>query len=198
MTSKLLSFILFADDTNIFFSHKNIPSLVEKISNELDVVSSWFTANKLTNGSPISRVENTKFLGITINQNLSWKPHIDIFHSKVIGVIGKGWQYLDTNSFYNSLFLPYMSHHNLIWASTYSSHIHPLFLLQKKAIRIITVSSSHSYQTSLRKNEYLTPLRYLKISNFMLRLPTHQEETTSIPLFLFSISSRLPQLPYSL
>ena len=39
---------------------------------------------------------------------------------------------------YNSLFLPYINYFNLIWASTYASYLEPLYLLQKKAIRIIT------------------------------------------------------------
>ena len=41
---------------------------------------------------------------------------------------------------YNSLFLPYINYCNLIWASTYASNLEPLYLLQKKAIRIITFS----------------------------------------------------------
>ena len=41
---------------------------------------------------------------------------------------------------YNSLFLPYINYCNLIWASTYASYLEPLYILQKKAIRIITFS----------------------------------------------------------
>ena len=46
--SKALDFILFADDTNIFFSH-NVPNqLMEIVNNELKKLSSWFQANKLS------------------------------------------------------------------------------------------------------------------------------------------------------
>ena len=41
---------------------------------------------------------------------------------------------------YNSLFLNYINYCNLIWAPTYASYLEPLYLLQKKAIRIITFS----------------------------------------------------------
>ena len=40
----------------------------------------------------------------------------------------------------NSLFLPYINYCNLTWASTYASYLEPLYLLQKKAIRMITFS----------------------------------------------------------
>ena len=99
MTSTLLvflSFILLADDTNIF-SHKDTNTLFNTVNTELNTVSSWFNANKLTlhpdktkfilffpprkkisetnirvsiNGNTVSRVSNTKFLGVIINENL--------------------------------------------------------------------------------------------------------------------------------
>ena len=47
MCSKCLKFILFADDTNIFFSDKSIDYCFEIFSNELINLSQWFKANKL-------------------------------------------------------------------------------------------------------------------------------------------------------
>ena len=43
-----LSFILFADDTNIFFHLKNISELTKIVNHELSFVPTWFKANKLT------------------------------------------------------------------------------------------------------------------------------------------------------
>ena len=91
--SNYLSFILFADDTNIFFQHKNISELTKIVNHELSFVASWFKANKLTlhparkkinldglsiniDKNSINRVEHTKFLGVIIHQNLSWQAHI--------------------------------------------------------------------------------------------------------------------------
>ena len=85
-------------------------------------------------------MQSAKFLGVIINQNLSWKPHIEMIcskTSKVIGLICKARQYLHSNTLktlYNSLFLPYVNYCNLIWASTYNSHINPLLLLQKLSV----------------------------------------------------------------
>ena len=163
--SNLLSIILFADDTNIFFRHNDLPSLVSILNVELARVSSWFNANKLTvrpdkskfiifhprckqinlsdihisiNNSPITRVQEDKFLGIIIHENLSWKPHIFIVCdkiSKVIGVLCKARRYLplDTlKTLYNALLVPYINYCTLIWASTYASYLELLYVLQNK------------------------------------------------------------------
>ena len=45
---KALDFILFADDTNIFFSHNGPNQLMEIVNDELKKLSSWFQANKLS------------------------------------------------------------------------------------------------------------------------------------------------------
>ena len=45
--SKILEPIMFADDTNLFFSHKNIKDLSQVVNSELGKVFQWFNANKL-------------------------------------------------------------------------------------------------------------------------------------------------------
>ena len=185
--SNLLSIILFADDTNIFFRHNDLATLVIILNVELARVSSWFSANKLTvhpdksiifhprrkqinlsdinisiNNSPITRVQEDKFLGIIIHENLSWKPHISVVCdkvSKIIGVLCKARQlHLDTlKTLYNALFLPYINYCTLIWASTYVSYLEPLYVLQKKAISIITFSPPRTPSKPLfSKNNFLS------------------------------------------
>ena len=39
---------MFADDANIFFSHKNIKDLFQAVNSELGKVFQWFNANKLS------------------------------------------------------------------------------------------------------------------------------------------------------
>ena len=40
--------ILFADDTNLFYSHKNIRVLFKIVNEELVKIDEWFKANKLS------------------------------------------------------------------------------------------------------------------------------------------------------
>ena len=46
--SKLLKFIIFADDTNIFYFSENIKTLEKTMNDELAKLVSWFKANKLS------------------------------------------------------------------------------------------------------------------------------------------------------
>ena len=124
--SKILKFVLFADDTNIFCSGHDAMQLSRDISNELDKLSVWFAVNKLilnvskTNfmvfgnskhrnttlqvsikNSNIKRVYVTKFLGILIDDRLNWKEHISLICSKLskcIAIIYKAKQLLDKES----------------------------------------------------------------------------------------------------
>ena len=108
---------LFADDTNIFFQHKNIPELTKIVNHELSFTTTWFKANKLTlHPDSINRVEHTKFLGVIIHQNLSWQAHIKAISSKFAkstGIIIKSRQFFLSNTLYrlyNSLILPYLQY----------------------------------------------------------------------------------------
>jgi len=44
--SNILNFILFADDTNLFYSHENLDVLISLINRELNLLSDWIRANK--------------------------------------------------------------------------------------------------------------------------------------------------------
>ena len=54
--SSEISSVMFADDSNFFLSDKNIDSLFTKMNIELDKISTWFKANKLS-----LNVSKTKF-----------------------------------------------------------------------------------------------------------------------------------------
>ena len=51
-----LSFIVFADDTNIFLRYKDLATLARMVNQELSHVSSWFNANKNALSSVESRL----------------------------------------------------------------------------------------------------------------------------------------------
>ena len=44
---KYLDPIMFADDTNLFYSHKNIKTIFQIVNSEL-LVNEWFLGNKLS------------------------------------------------------------------------------------------------------------------------------------------------------
>ena len=46
-SSRKLHYVLYADDTNIFYSGKNLNDLIFEANVELQKVANWFSANKL-------------------------------------------------------------------------------------------------------------------------------------------------------
>ena len=97
---------MFADDTNLFLSNNNITALFAMANNELKHVNDWFKANKLSlnngktkytffhkiktsdyiplklpslsiNNTVIKRESCIKFLGVMLDENLTWKNHIE-------------------------------------------------------------------------------------------------------------------------
>jgi hypothetical protein len=176
-TSNVLDFILFADDTTILYSHENVESQINIVNAELKEVSNWFKANKLsvnaskTNymvlGTPhmtaavkiqqnlniildntsLDRVDNTKFLGVLIDENLTWKCHIDCMSktlSRNIGIMNKLKHFVPDrilHSLYCTFIMPYLNYGILIWGNTCKIYLDKLIKLQKWAIR--TISNSH-------------------------------------------------------
>ena len=62
--SKALDFILFAEDTYIFFSQHDPNQVMEILNNELKKLSSWFQANKLS-----IDIKKSNFILLKIKQN---------------------------------------------------------------------------------------------------------------------------------
>ena len=163
---------MFADDTNLFLSHKNIDTLFAIMNVELENVSTWFKSNKLSlnvnknkwslfhplskrqflpqtlpnlliEDIHIKREHVTKFLGVFIDENLSWKQHIDILSSKIsksIGILYKSRDGLNKqclNQLYFSFIHSYVNYANITWASTSKSKLERLYRCQKHAARVI-------------------------------------------------------------
>ena len=101
---------IFADDTTIFFHSDTIENIIETSSIIMTQLTSWFNANKLTLNADkssftifkssrkrilnlpdqidfldkhLKRTSHIKFLGITLQENLSWDLHINIICNKL-------------------------------------------------------------------------------------------------------------------
>ena len=150
--SKILKLVLFADDTNIFFAGKDVVVLFKTLNNELLKLSDWFRANKLSlninkthyiifnngnnnkllnlglsitiDGFTIERVTSSKFLGVTIDERLSWKPHISLVVNKLtknVGVMRRIRYKLSSNTMlmlYDTLILPHIDYCAIVWGGT--------------------------------------------------------------------------------
>ena len=128
--SKILHFIIFADDTNLFLSNSQADKLINIMNTELLHLSNWFKSNKLSlnidkthfidfsnrrknnlsalplsiDGVKISQVDHIKFLGVVVDDKLNWSKHIDFIKlkiSKSIGILYKARKAFSINIMIN-------------------------------------------------------------------------------------------------
>ena len=95
--SQVLDLTIFADDTNIFCTGDDIHELCNLVSQEMKKIQNWFAINKLSlninktnfmvfgnkftnvdcnvfiSEFKLKRVYSTKFLGVIIDSDVSWK-----------------------------------------------------------------------------------------------------------------------------
>ena len=120
------------------------------------------------NNVVLPRVAATKFLGIIIDDKLSWKPHIQSVKSRlssVLSIMYKASKLINTTGMYTlycSLFHPYLSYCNEIWGNTYTSNVKCLFTLQKKAIRLICNADRLAHTNAMFKDMSILKLSELQ------------------------------------
>ena len=181
-------YIMFADDTNVFCLNKKIKPLFLKSK-----ISEWFRANKLSlnvdktrftlfhrpqdrdnlplqlpalkiNDYEIKRSFSIKFLGILMDEHLSWIDHINTLENKLsknLGFLYKAKPFLNAKalkSLYFSFFHSYLTYGNIAWCSTLMTKLKKIFSKQKQAIKAISMTSldyqnlkSEKYSTTQRK-----------------------------------------------
>ncbi len=166
---------LFADDTFLSMKGSDLKTLERNANNEMKKISKWFAANKLTlnvakskfmiikrqrsnehvnfilkyNGKKMERCSSYKYLGIQLDENLNWKPHISFLCeklSKLSGLFAKlrhccGKDLLKT--IYHALVESHLQYCNIIWGHVSENILDPLIKLQDKIIRIMCFIPNH-------------------------------------------------------
>ena len=83
-------------------------------------------------GKRIMEVHETKFLGVIIDDKLSWKPHIIYIRTKVakgIGVILKARKVFDHETLSKVCYTfvyPYLNYCIHVWGRAYNTHLNDL------------------------------------------------------------------------
>ena len=147
-STTLLKFFLYADDTTVFTSDEN-PSIVAGVMNDgLCQVVRWLSANNLTlnidktsyivfkrrqnyiianncvikiSGVEIERVRWLRFLGVEIDECLSWKQHVGTVTKKIakyVPIIYQTRDYLNKKSLkliFHTLIYPSLIYCNSVW-----------------------------------------------------------------------------------
>ena len=170
---------MFADDTNIFIQNSCYKTLISQLNNELENLSKWIKSYKLNlnikkthymvwhrgkikitdehiviiNKSPVNKVSSTKFLGVVIDDKLSWAHHISYTVKKIckgLAILSKSKKYINKEylvQLYNSFILPYLSYCVEIWGNSNNTHLKSIIKIQKKSMRLLTSLKHISTQT---------------------------------------------------
>ena len=206
--SKKLYSILFADDTSVFLEGNNLNSLSTIINEELNKLSIWLASNKLTlniekshyvifhrarlkqsnnnitlSNISLERVTFTKFLGVIIDEKLSFTRHISYIKNKIskaMGIIIKARKYLNKKSLvnlYHSFVFPYLTYCIEIWGNASDIHFDALIKILKKIVRIISKSAFLAHTDELFKEFNILPVHKLKLQRICLQMFKYNNNT---------------------
>ena len=175
---------MFVGDTNLFFEHKVISVLFSTVNKKLQNINELFISNKLSlnvkkmkfsiihkasrrndlllvlpklfiNNQVIKRQSSITFLGILLDEKLSWKKHLKLKESKIaknIGLIYKAKPYLNKDSLlalYFSYIQSYINYANLVWGSTHRTYLRNINSQQKHALNLIHKKNRFYHSTEL-------------------------------------------------
>ena len=200
--------ILFADDTTIYNSSSDIQSLITSTEIDLLKVADWFRANKLSlnvsktnfvmfcpkrkskfheintiklGDEIIQRVNNAKFLGMHIDDELLWHTHISHVSRKLssgiylLNAVKRTLTIPNMKQLYYSLIHPHLTYGVTLWGSAFKYELNKIIKAQKKAIRNICKAQYNEHTDPLFKKlqiPKLTDLYKIQVSNFMFKYTT--------------------------
>jgi hypothetical protein len=195
LTSNFINYmkpILFADDTTIIVSNTNIQEFKDGMELAMNEILNWCQKNLITinfskmlfvqfltkqynavniqikgPGEIISNATNMKFLGLWLDNTLSWKAHITELMMKLtkacyaIRAVKPIMSQGTLRNIYFSYFHSLMSYGYIFWGNSHAAY--DVFKMQKRAIRILSNKSKRDSCRNLFKDlQILTqPSQYI-------------------------------------
>ena len=171
---------LFADDTCLLSCDSNLQTLEHKVNSDLRLLSHWLIANKISLNATKTEVilfrsrnkrvnfkmklmldkyqlpfsSHVKYLGLLIDEHLSWNYHTQFIASKLSkanGILAKLRHFVPLNiliTIYYALFHSHLSYAAIVWGQ-YTRNDSRISILQKKAVRTITSSHFNTHSKPL-------------------------------------------------
>ena len=126
-----------------------------------------------------AKTNHISFLGIHIDEHLTWSQHLKHINSKLARTIFAIKQVknvlpkINLLGLYNALVKPHLTYGILVWGNARQCHIQKTVKLQKHAIRIINQASYNSHTEPLFKQSKVLALRELYEYETMLFMYKH-------------------------
>ena len=204
-----------------FFYHSNLESLSLIVNSEFNRLTDWLRANKLSvnikksnfiifrprqkrqtldikvylSNKKIHQVNEAVFLGVVLDEHLTWLPHINNVTRKIsksIGIIYKASFCLPQQALktlYYSLIYPYIQYCVSVWGSIYPTNLNRLIVLKKKFVRIIARKPHNAHTDLIFKD--LEILKFNCVHRFHVSKMLFQLKNNVLPsafssIFLFN------------
>ena len=184
--------ILFADDTTIYVTHRNQRYARWCLESDLKTVVDWFKANTLTlnldksailnfNPKPLNlnlEIDNTKlpdvthikFLGVWLDNTLSWNTHVNKLCYKIrqnLNLLRMGKNMLDIPTkkiLYYAQIHSHLNYRILVWGNMLNANqLNRLQSIQNLSMKTITNGSSTS--TDFKSQKILTIKCLIQLEN---------------------------------
>ena len=187
----------FDDDTAIVYANKNPKTLESNLNYDLKAVSEWLRSNRLSlnvnktkllyfrssrnkfnfnnisiklQGTWLINTDNVKYLGLFIDDHLSWTTHTKYLNLKLSssnGILSKLRHFVPKDilhSVYYSIFYSHLNYGCPVWTLTSTENFHLINVLQKKCLRIINFAPFNRHSSPLFATNNL--LKFEDIDNF--------------------------------
>ena len=158
---------LFADDTNLFISSASTDLLYQNAQACIAQLYQWFIVNQLTlnlsktcymifpkaqnpdetaidvNNVKIKNVNECKYLGVILDNDLKWTAHIETVYKQLIKLTGIFYKIRNKlppavlKSIYYAFVQPHILYGVELYANTYAVHLDKLTKLNNKILRIL-------------------------------------------------------------
>ena len=172
----------FADDTCIMYGSSKPKTLETVLNCDLKKISDWLKANRLSlnvkkskliffqkkqsnfdrysisiklDGCKLVPSGNVQYLGVHIDNFVSWDFHITLLSNKLIranGIISKLRHFTTKEtllSVYYAIFYSHMAYGCLVWSLTTTKNIDSITILQKKCLHILNFAPINSHTNYL-------------------------------------------------
>ena len=183
--------IHFADDTSLLCRETSLKKLTKKINRDLSLIVDWLRANKISlntsktelvlfknptkqitkhlnfrlSGQKIHRSSSVKYLGILIDENLSWEHHLRSLSSKLARAVGflsklrHCLNYKTLLSVYYALFDSHINYCIQCLGHVNITSLEKIEKLQNKAMRIIHFKTQRDSVKPLYIRSRILPIR---------------------------------------
>ena len=133
-----------------------------------------------------------KYLGVLIDEHLSWKHHINLITTKIsktVGLIAKLRHFVPYHillNIYQSSIAPYLIYGLTVWANASKAYVDKITILQKCVLRLIHFTDRKEHAIPLFVIDNILPLNFLYykfVCDFMHGVSNNVVQTNIMNLF---------------